>query len=94
MRLLRWLFGTRSSLQTPCQARCRPALAGFIPAQGRMFHDAGTNANWADSEKYRPTALHDGSDWYQPCGRSLDPRCTTLPSAVVRCADGTSLEDG
>lgn len=35
-----------------------------------------------------------GSDWYQPCGRSLDPRCTTLPSAVVRCADGTSLEYG
>jgi hypothetical protein len=21
----------------------RPALAGFIPAQGRTFHDAGTN---------------------------------------------------
>lgn len=27
----------------PCPLHCRPALSGFIPAQGLMFHDAGTN---------------------------------------------------
>jgi hypothetical protein len=29
----------------------RPALAGFIPAQGHMFHDAGTNVKWTGFKK-------------------------------------------